>query len=456
METNITTEIIKVFSPSQAQQAVLDAMKSFIFDENSDDYFILDGSAGTGKTTLIKSLIDLLEKVKMEFVLLAPTGRAAQVLSGKTAKKARTLHSYLYTIKEYKDNEGHIIRIEFVPKQNLPEHRSIFIIDEASMVSDVPTNNEYFTSKNSVLNDLKEFYINSPGGSKLIFVGDNYQLPPVEDDELSPALSPEYLGKQYGLKGVTHKLTEVFRQQGFSYILQNAEMLKKAMDRGNIYFNNLKYKNLYRIDLAIKHYAKLFDPNNPSKIIFLGWKNRVISKLNHAIRQQVFASPDMPLCPNEQIILNKSFYGSYYLPTGEIGKVIEYYPERTERVADTTFGEAKFQFTMPTGEQVEFTSKFNLDFLLQDDVIDDPEKEKALWADRYRRNKVFRDSENPMDDPYLSALKIRYGYAITTHKAQGGEWDYVILYPEFPFDKNRLRWVYTAVTRGRLEVYSSG
>ena len=94
--------------------------------------------------------------------------------------------------------------------------------------------------------------------------------------------------------------------------------------------------------------------------------------------------------------------------------------------------------------------------MLQDDVIDDPEKEKALWADRYRRNKVFRDSENPMDDPYLSALKIRYGYAITTHKAQGGEWDYVILYPEFPFDKNRLRWVYTAVTRGRHEIYSLG
>jgi exodeoxyribonuclease V len=432
----------------------LDAIRKFIYEESEQDFFILDGAAGTGKTTLVKSVTDLLRDKKTAFTLLAPTGRAASVLAAKTEQNVRTLHSFLYRLLEHKDKDGQVIRIEFIPKNRYPDLPVILIIDESSMISDVPSANDLFVSKTSVLGDLIRFYGNCPQGSKLIFVGDNYQLPPVEDDDLSPALSPGYLAKFYQLKGKLHKLTQVFRQQRDSYILQNALMLRLAMDKGNTYFNNLRYKNLYRIELAISQFVKLYDHNDNSKVIFLGWKNRVVQKLNRAIRSQLYGNPQEPLVAGEQIILNRSYFGEDLIPTGETATVLQYYPERLTKVAGTIFGEARFRFTLPSGRTTEIDAKFYYEYLLADDLAEDPEKTKLLWADRYRRNPTFRETQNKSDDPYLSALKIRYGYAITTHKAQGGEWDKVILYPEFPFDKNRLKWIYTAVTRGREEVFS--
>lgn len=450
-ETNTLTEQPNQVLPIDEQVQAIDAIRSFLAD-GKYDFFVLDGAAGTGKTTMIKSITEMLSESKTDFSLLAPTGRAARVLSGKTKENVSTLHSYLYKLFEHKDTDGHVIRIEFIQKNTVPDNPIVLIIDEASMLSDVPSNSDLFISKNSVLHDLVAFYKRCPNASKLIFVGDNYQLPPVEDGGLSPALSPGYLVKNYGLTGRIQKLTRVFRQKANSYILQNAQMLRLAMDKGNINFNNLKYKNLYRIELAIKQFVKLYDPADPSKVIFLGWKNRAIQKLNNAIRAELYGSKIDPLVPGEQIILNRSYFGDQFIPTGEMGKIVKFYPERTERVANTIFGEARFQFTLPSDETTEFDAKFYLDYLLTDDISEDPEKTKLLWGDRYRRNKTFRESQNAADDPYLSALKIRYGYAITTHKAQGGEWDNVILYPEFPFDRNRLKWIYTALTRGREEV----
>lgn len=436
------------------KQQVLDTILSFIYNQPELDFFILDGAAGTGKTTLVKFVTEALSDSKTRFTLLAPTGRAARVLAEKTGRDVKTLHSFLYKLLEHKDKDGHVIRIEFIPKNQYPEEPVILIIDEASMVSDVPSANELFISKTSVLGDLIRFYDNCPKGSKMIFVGDNYQLPPVEDGDLSPSLSPGYLEKHYALNGQVRKLTKVFRQHEGSDILRNAQMLRLAMDKGLTWFNNLRYINLYRTELAIKQFAKLYDPANPAKVIFLGWKNRVIQKLNCAIRAQLHENPHDVLVPGEQIILNRSYYGEDLIPTGEMGKVLKFYPEKMEKIADTIFGEARFRFRVPSGNTVEFDAKFYYDYLLADDLKEDPEKTKLLWADRYRRNPTFRESQNAADDPFLSALKIRYGYAITTHKAQGGEWDHVILYPEFPFDRNRLMYIYTAVTRGRKALLS--
>lgn len=449
--------IVKLINPDREtnceKQQVMDALIGFIYDEPDQDFFILDGAAGTGKTTLVKSVTDLLGDNKTRFALLAPTGRAALVLATKTEQNVKTLHSFLYRLLEHKDDDGHVIRIEFIPKDQYPEEPVILIIDEASMVSDVPSANDLFISKTSVLGDLIRYFDNCPDGSKIIFVGDNYQLPPVEDGDFSPALSPGYLEKYYKLNGQVKKLSKVFRQQSNSDILRNAQMLRLAMDKGQTYFNNLRFKNLYRIELAIRQFVKLYDHDDNSKVIFLGWKNRVIQKLNRAIRAQLHQNSNDALVTGEQIILNRSFVGEEFIPTGEMGKILKFYPEKLEKIADTTFGEARFQFSLPTGKTIEFDAKFYYDYLLTDDSKEDPEKTKLLWADRYRRNPTFRESQNAADDPYLSALKIRYGYAITTHKAQGGEWENVILYPEFPFDKNRLRWVYTAVTRGKAEIY---
>ena len=153
----------------------------------------------------------------------------------------------------------------------------------------------------------------------------------------------------------------------------------------------------------------------------------------------------------ERIIVNRSNFGIPCLPNGEIGKVIEYYPETIEKIADFHFAEALFEFEDIDGEKRQFIKMFNLDYLMEGVPEDNSKKIHSLWHDRYRQNKLFRETKKAYDDPYLSALDIRYGYVLTTHKAQGGEWDQVIMHPEIPNNFDRLKWLYTAVSRAKSE-----
>jgi hypothetical protein len=206
--------------------------------------------------------------------------------------------------------------------------------------------------------------------------------------------------------------------------------------------------------LAIANFCKLYDPEKPANAVFIAYKNSTVGKLNRMIRNQLYDNSDLILLNSEQVVLGKTTYKQTYLPSAESGKVISFNPDSLETIAEIKFAEATFQFTAVTGETIEFKSKFDLDYLLSDCNTDTPERYKMLWAERKRMNPFFRESNNPLDDPYLSSLKIKYGYAITAHKAQGGEWENVFLYPEFPSNENRLKWIYTAVTRAKCDLYS--
>ena len=431
--------------------AALDSLKRFVTENNKDDAFILSGSAGTGKTSLLKEFTEFLDENNIDFKLLAPTGQAAKVVARRTGKVAGTLHSAVYTINE--EGKDEIVRYEFLPRINRLIRPCVFIVDEASMISDLPANNELFVSKNSVLYDFLQFYKKSPNGSKVVFVGDSFQLPPVME-AVSGALSEEYLYKKHHINSKGFQLTEVFRQKSNSSIYNNALILKKLITKKLQYMPDLQFRQMYRADLAINRFCEIFNPKNEDYAIFLGWKNSTIDKLNNVIRNKLFQNPSEILHPNEQIILGRSYYKDHYLPSGTIGKVISYNPYSVENIAETKFAEATLRFEMAGGDVITISSKVNLDFLLNGSTDEDPKRIKKLWADRKKTNKLFRETNNPADDPYLSAFKIKYGYAITTHKAQGGEWQNVFLYPEFPKDENRLKWIYTAVTRASEELYS--
>jgi exodeoxyribonuclease V len=444
------TDLVVGDNENQHQSALIN-MVDFASSDNGNDVFILTGPAGTGKTSLILEFVELLKNNTLDFCLLAPTGQAAKVLSKRTSHAARTLHSFVYVINEREDDE--YTRYEFVPRMNALSKPCIFIVDEASMISDLPANNELFVSKNSLLHDFFEYYKNSPHGSKVVFVGDPFQLPPVNETE-SGALSIEYLEQNYGLKATGFNLTKVLRQQKGSYILYNASILRNLIEQKMYHAPKLQFKQMYRADIAINQFCKEFNFDETEHAVFLGWKNLTVDKLNKAIRNQIFKYPNEALCESEQIIVGRSYYSKLYLPAGEIGKVVAFNPASVERVADIYFAEATFQFELPDGEKIKLTLTFDLDYLLDGQSDEDPVKRKNLWADRMRKNKFFRETGNPADDPYLSAIKIKYGYAITAHKAQGGEWKKVFLYPEFPKDENRLKWIYTAVTRASDELYS--
>jgi len=434
------------------QKNALKALIDFSTVKNENDVFILAGSAGTGKTRLLKNFTEELEKRKIDFKLLAPTGRATQVLAKRTKRSARTMHSFIYSINEIERNT--IIRYEFVPKLNNLTSPCIFIVDEASMISDIPANNELFLSQHSVLHDLIQFYRKSPEGSKIVFVGDSFQLPPVNED-FSVALSKKHLEENHNVKATGFSLTEIVRQTTDSYILRNVMQLRDLMIKQVQYFPKLRYKEMYRTELAISTFCKLYNPNDAGQVIFLGWRNATIDKLNTAIRNKLFNQPSEILLPMERIIVGHSYYSNnLFIASGDIGRVISFYPNTYERVGDTVFADAIFEFHLNDGEKVKAKCKFNVDYLLRKQSDNKPEKISKLWANRKRNNKIFRETNNPADDPYLSAIKVRYAYAITTHKAQGGEWDNVFIYPEYPKDNNRLKWTYTTITRASKELYS--
>lgn len=435
---------------SEQQKSALSQLINFTAESDIYDAFILKGSAGTGKTSLLKEYTQFLELKNISFQLLAPTGRATKVLSDNTKKQAKTLHSFLYKVQEIEKDGLPVFNL--IPRNSPPSVRTIFIVDESSMIGDIPDDN-LFHSQNSILLELIELLKSSPNGSKIIFVGDNYQLPPINDNT-SSALDHSVLQNKYKINCKQFELTEVLRHDDNSIILSNATILRNIIGRNQNFIPKLKFKNLHTFHLAIQKYCQLYDKSRPSKAVFIGWKNEKIELINNAIRRQILLNPNEILVEGENILLSRSIYSRSYIPTGEFGKIVSFDPNNIEKIAETRFGEAIFQFVDYNGDPFTIEAKFDIDFLLSDPLADSVERNQKLWANRMRHNKKLRESKNRLDDPYLNALKIKYGYAITCHKSQGGEWDNVFIYPEFPYDESRLRWLYTSITRAKSELYS--
>ena len=444
-DTNLSIHGFLTIEPTSEQIKALDLSQEFINQNLEDDFLIIRGSAGTGKSTLVKAITDYLTSKEEKFVLAAPTGKAAKVIQKKTGFAARTIHSLIYTPEPLKHGCG----VRMVRKLNQSKDKTIFIIDEASMISDVLTRNENFIASKPLLTDLIEYIKQGNKENQVIFIGDIYQLPPVGSSE-SPALSPNYLKSKKGLKGTMVELTEVKRQDKDSYILKSATLLRECMERG-IPFTGINCRMLPKSTSALYKFMELYEPELFNKVTILAWTNRDVNWFNNAIRDRLGFNPK-PLASGDQIQLHQNWLGNgRMIMKGDTG-IIRGIDDSKEDYAGLMFANADLEFVDGVGDKFHVTTKILLDVVTSADGEIGAGNESALFAEAMKHNASFRESRMPSDDKYIGAMRLRYGYATTCHKAQGGEWDNVILHPYIP--SNDYRWQYTAITRAAKELYS--
>ncbi|MDH6342061.1 energy-coupling factor transporter ATP-binding protein EcfA2 [Parabacteroides sp. PFB2-12] len=468
------------------QQEALSRIKSFLND-SKQQVFILKGAAGSGKTTLIREIIQFLQAEKKLFKLFAPTGRAAKILRDKTGF-GTTIHRGIYDFDrlESKQVENPDVSLKtfhyyypLIPRSD----SKIVIVDEASMISDVVTKNELFTfGSGQLLTDLIEFAYLSNNESKLIFIGDDAQLPPVTDTS-SRALDENYfLEKNIAVESAL--LQTVFRQQDQSEILQQANAIREILKKPSAERNKFiitpggQITEILPEQIATDYVSHFPIPEVGNGVV-ITYSNAMASTYNRAVREKIFPQNE-EVVPGDIVLINNNNYSSYdiELYNGDMAKVVDvstqtetrkvpvYDKISKERIIITlVFRDIKIR--LPHYDN-EISCKI-IDSLIDSPVRDlDTNEMKALYIDfciRFNEEQKqtvengrlpFKEGSDEFKkkikrDPYINALKVKYGYAITCHKAQGGEWDMV--YVDYAgraalFD-DALRWCYTATTRAR-------
>jgi exodeoxyribonuclease-5 len=436
----------------------LEKLTAFLFSNDGDHIFLLTGYAGTGKSSLIGSLVRTMSQFNQKTVLLAPTGRAAKVFSGYAAQKAYTIHKKIY--RQQKMSEG---TMQFTLSENLHKH-TLFIVDEASMINNESPDFSVFGT-GRLLDDLIE-YVYSAEGCRILLIGDDAQLPPVKQ-EFSPALDTEVL-KSYSLHVTEANLTDIVRQETESGILHNATYLRDslAMQATDV-FPKLKiegFADVKRItgkDL-IYEISDAYSRDGIEETIIISRSNKRVNAYNNGIRNTVlFREEELSTGDILMITKNNYFWIEEYehldfLANGEFVEV-----ERV-RGQEELYGFRFCNVVLYHREyDIEFEAKINLDVLHTEVPGLTSEQNNQLFTNvmedysdisqkRLRYKKV-------KEDPYFNALQTKYGYAVTCHKAQGGEWKNVFLdigyIQESYLGESFYRWLYTSVTRATQTLY---
>lgn len=476
--TNITemTDMEKYFDfelkPQQLKAFA--ALCSFI-SNSSEKVFILKGYAGTGKTTLMSGLIKRISEDKIPFALLASTGRAAKILSDKTKKKANTIHSHIYVFKNLSedlekmselqhnmsvDDKGQVTLIFDLNPINSSTEK-IYIIDEASMVSDEIDKNTSFAKfgTGNLLGDILSYDTNG----KFIFVGDPCQLPPINQTN-SPALSASHISSKYKLKTIEYEMTDIIRQVNTSGIIEASFKLRHlfhtnptvkfanipVMGHNNIFIENSHAGLLNRYIDKIKS-----EGFNYSTLICQ--TNKHCSDLNKIIRSALHNNLER-ICVGDLLMVTQNNYLTNLVNGDQIIVL---------KIGSNEY-RCGLSFLQVEVEEISSKNKFNL--LLIEDILYststnlNTKQHKDLMIDYFKRMKengiyqkdtAFKDMM--LKDPYLNALKTVYGYALTCHKAQGGEWNEVFLYLDNKIHGIKkpgiYQWLYTAVTRAKEKLY---
>jgi len=475
----------KDLTPSQ--ETAVTELQNFLEDRGAPG-FILKGYAGTGKTHLIGGLVNYLRRNFRNAILLAPTGRAARVLSERHGIRASTIHKGIYFLDElieYKpENDPTTYKFYFDLQVNEHDHGTIFIVDEASMISDIYSEQEFIRfGSGQLLKDLLA-YIGFDGNDalkKVIFVGDTAQLPPI-GMSFSPGLSKKYLAGQYRLPTHEVELTDVLRQQKGSAILNNATRIRDMLRSGRFPGFDFEVDDISTFELnpndAVETYLKndrsQIDPN----LIIVTHSNAQAADYNTAIRAKVFPDEN-EITANDRIIIVKNNYNyEIDLMNGQIGRVKSVGDEvitkkvplgyedsegqqKSKKHIPLSFRKATVTFTDLRGEP------HDLDCMLLENLLYN--KERALSSDEskalYAEFKMRHPHLNPKQslfkeylkaDPYFNALQIKFAYALTCHKSQGGEWPEVIVDFEGKKQLNTegLKWSYTAITRAQDKLYA--
>ncbi|WP_439327659.1 AAA family ATPase [Lonepinella sp. BR2357] len=483
-------DIYNEYELTAGQKELIHQLDDFLIHPNQH-VFLLKGYAGTGKTFIMKGFSDYLDIIGRTYTLAAPTGKAAKVLKNKTKKDSGTIHSLIYDINdlvEYKD-ENQPDTYRFYAKLKANEHGSnrVYIFDESSMISDHYSDGEFIRfGSGYLLKDLMKF-INidqNHHDKKIIFIGDNAQLPPIQMT-YSPALSSEYLTTAYNLPCQQYELTDIVRQRGESNIITNSISLRKAINKKE--FNQLSLEisdpDIFKTSQkdCINDYLNVCQHQVCDNTIMIAFSNAMVNDYNQAIRQYLFPE-QKTIVKNDKIMVVKTAQtAEMTLYNGETGLVHSVSPDiecrtiplrrhnkekhQTETIhVDLHFREITIEFQNERNEQILVKTKIIENLLYSDNPILTSDENKALYIDFCirMREKELSFQKNPKEfkaallaDPYFNALQVKFGYAITCHKAQGSEWENVFVSCQQKNMKNEsyFRWLYTAITRSADKLY---
>ncbi len=444
--------------PTEDQLAALQSLSEFLLSREPDSLLLLKGYAGTGKTSLVGALVKTLKEMKWKTVLLAPTGRAAKVFSNYAGQKAYTIHKKIYRQKAFSNEPT-----GFLPAENLHKD-TLFIVDEASMIANEGLDSFVFGS-GRLLDDLIH-YIYTGENCRLILMGDTAQLPPVARQE-SPALNPETL-RGYGLKVREVTLTRVVRQSEDSGILYNATRLRDSLRNNMVeFFPKLRienFKDCTRIggDELIEELSSAYGRDGIEETTVIVRSNKRAGIYNNGIRARVLYMEEELSAGDRLMVAKNNYYWMAdqremdFIANGEIIEVT-----RVRRVTEM-YG---FRFADITARFPDYDIEADLKILLDTLRTDSPALPKELndklfytvledYADIPTKAGRMRKMKT---DPFYNAAQVKYAYAITCHKAQGGQWANVFLdigyVAEEYLGEDFYRWLYTAFTRATTHLY---
>lgn len=444
MENYKIFEFLHFSKPTAEQSAVLKAMETFVSPENQYDFMVLCGAAGTGKTSITAALIGYLNELGKPYKISAPTGRAARILGRKAKTTTSTIHSMIYAPKA--DNETG--KVTFKLKLGHNSNPTIYIIDEASMIpKEVDNNQNLFQVEKGLIYDLIAYIKKANVNNKIIFLGDRYQLPPIDEAE-SYALNKEFLERTFNLKGHSYLLTEVKRQEDGSYILENATDIRKAIDRGDKShpIKGTQNKNIYS---AADKYAATVKKDGLENQVAIGVSHKANQLFNNLVRERIFGKARQILEKGDLLLVTQNWYrNGIQLYNGDHVELLSVDWNLQEQVAGLHFVAVKIKVLFSETETI-IEDYALLETILSPGGVLEGKLENELRRQRYTKNKIFRESNMPGDDRYVGALRLTYGHAITCNKAQGGEWKKVFVNT---MGIPSLKWQYTAVTRGINEI----
>ncbi len=443
--------------PTGDQSTSLEKLSAYICENSNDRIFVLTGYAGTGKTSIISSLVRTLDKLRIKSVLMAPTGRAAKVLASYSERQAFTVHKKIYRQKSSSD-----VMSRFLLDRNLSRN-TFFIVDESSMISNTPGDTSLFGS-GKLLDDLIE-YVYSGIDCKLILVGDTAQLPPVGSPE-SPALDRASLG-QYGFGLENAELRQVVRQSESSGVLMNATALRLQIATGDLSHPSLNcsdFSDIKRIsgeDLISEISTSYGECGLEGTIIVVN-SNKQANRYNQGIRNSIFyreeeiSTGDMVMVVRNNYSVASGEDGPGFIANGDIAEVRRI--RKYEEMYGFRFAEMSLKFP---DYDLEIESKVMLDVLHLDTPALPSERSRELYQNvlsDYQHLKTRKQQLSAVrEDPWYNALQIKFAYAVTCHKAQGGQWERVFIdqgmFNRTDITTDYLRWFYTALTRATGRVY---
>ena len=451
------------FEPNEEKAGLFQALGAFLVSRDERKTFILRGYAGTGKTSVMSALVRALETLKQPCVLLAPTGRAAKVLSRYSGRQAFTIHKKIYRQAQ--------LGVESFALSDNRHVRTLFIVDEASMLSGNRDNGTF--GSGCLLDDLVR-YVYSGAGCSLLLLGDDAQLPPVGSLN-SPALDADYMEQSYQLSVFSFQLSQVARQALDSGILSEATRIREEIKNEKLKINNYSIrpngKDIIKIhgEAAIETLENSWREAGAEETLIIARSNKMTNLYNQGVRARILWKED-ELSNGDRLMITKNNYfwtEAYenldFLANGDMLEI--------ERLTNTheMYG---FRFAKASLRSVDYNWEIEALIWLDTLTTDSPEANYILQKELFARiAEDYPEIRNRkelvkkiFDSPYYNALQIRYAYCVTCHKAQGGQWRHVYIDTSGigedaermadPAERHEyMRWLYTAVTRATEKVY---